>query len=608
MAIKNSNHFAEIEYCLQKYFDTSLASVMGNVQKDLNHKQAKELADYQMSFSGILRSMASSMNNMPDDSMQYVKFTGEWNSKTTEDYLAMCQKQIAGNKDFQNDLLNLSSEWRNAVVKEIGRERYDAMSKKLGTDLAYAYVDYRVQQMMIDKLVKDRMPKSSVEYILRKAGEGSLFGISTILSRSALDHHIAEQGEKAYNPSLLEKGTAKVSSIGIDAITTGGVGSWASIGRFVGFEVAFSGIDYLSSRNDKKTKTITVEDCISQGVFGSKANVFADFRKKGSQIKSWENPYVLSVNQSLNKKMGIATEKPFYEDFFKPAVKQPWELDLSAVTNQRKKEYANVPMVVAPGHEEEYLAAQREVKANQEAAKKKEESSNNTLEVEPTSAKQEYDLKQQKNQATSAPTTIPTSAPTTGNTDGWSGLLSNIGLDGIGDVTHNLGYVISMLPDVLLGLFTGKTETFGKKDTLLPIASILAGMFTKNPILKMTLMGLGGANLINKAGKEALTEHGDYGDNVTKSVYKTYADEALNPRIQNPTLQGSCLIANIDKVPCTIQLPQNVVAAYQAGTLPLNTLANAILVKNDQMTQMAQNNYRTVEGQREDRDRMVTLK
>ena len=604
MAIKNSKRFAEVEYCLQRYFDTSFAPVMRNVQSDLSNKQVKEYADYQMSFGGILRSMANSMNNMPDDSMQYVKLTGKWNSKTTEDYLEMCQKQIAGNKDFQNDLLKLSSEWRNAVVKEIGRERYDAMSEKLGMDMAYAYVDYRVQQMMIDKLVKDRMPKSSVEYIVRKAGEGSLFGISTILSRSALDHHIAERGEKAYNPSLLEKGTAKVSSIGIDALSTGGVGSWASLGRFVGFEVAFSGIDYLSSKNDKSAKTITVEDCISQGVFGSKANVFADFRKKGSQIKSWENSYVLSVNQTLNKKMGIATEKPFYEDLFKPATKQPWELDLSTVTNQRKKEYANVPMVVAPGHEEEYLAAQREVKANQEAAKKEKTQSNATVDVEPASAKEAYEQKQQESQAT----TTPITTPTTGNTDCWSGLLSNIGLDGIGDVTHNLGYVISMLPDVLLGLFTGKTETFGKKDTLLPIASILAGMFIKNPILKMTLIGLGGANLINKAGKEALTGHGDYGDNVTKSVYKTYADEALNPRIQNPTLQGSCLIANIDKVPCTIQLPQNVVAAYQAGTLPLNTLTNAILAKNDQMTQMAQNNYRTVEGQNEDRDRMVTLK
>jgi len=608
MAIKNSKRFTEVEYCLQRYFDTSFAPVMRNVQTDLNKKQTKELAEYQTSFAGIMRSVASSMNNMPDDSMQYVKLTGKWNSKTTEDYLEMCQKQIAGNKDFQNDLFKLSSEWRNAVVKEIGRERYDAMSEKLGVDMAYAYVDYRVQQMMIDKLVKDRMPKSSVEYILRKAGEGSLFGISTILSRSALDHHIAERGEKAYNPSLLEKGTAKVSSVGIDAITTGGVGSWTSLGRFVGFEVAFSGIDYLSSRNDKQAKTVTVEDCISQGVFGSKANVFEDFRKKGSQIKSWENPYVLSLNQTLNKKMGISTEKPFYEDLYKPATKQPWELDLSVATNQRKKEYANVPMVIAPGHEEEYLAAQREVKARQEAVKEKETQSNAAVDVEPISEKEAYEQKLQENQATTTQTSSPTTSPTTGNTDGWSGLLSNIGLDDIGDVTHNLGYVISMLPDVLLGLFTGKTETFGKKDTLLPIASILAGMFIKNPILKMTLIGLGGANLINKAGKEALTEHGDYDNKVTKTVYKTYADEALNPRIQNPTLQGSCLIANIDKVPCTIQLPQNVVSAYQTGALPLNTLANAILAKNDQMAQMAQNNYRTVEGQNEDRDRTVTLK
>ena len=80
------------------------------------------------------------------------------------------------------------------------------------------------------------------------------------------------------------------------------------------------------------------------------------------------------------------------------------------------------------------------------------------MDVEPASAKEAYEQKQQESQATTTPTTVPT----TDNTDGWSGLLNNIGLDGIGDVTHNLGYVISMLPDVLLGLFTGKTETFGK--------------------------------------------------------------------------------------------------------------------------------------------------
>ena len=57
------------------------------------------------------------------------------------------------------------------------------------------------------------------------------------------------------------------------------------------------------------------------------------------------------------------------------------------------------------------------------------------------------------------------------------------------------------------------------------------------------------------------------------------------------------LIATIDKVPCTIALPERVVDAYQQGALPLNTLANAILAKNDQMRQMAAQNYEANEQQ-----------
>lgn len=74
----------------------------------------------------------------------------------------------------------------------------------------------------------------------------------------------------------------------------------------------------------------------------------------------------------------------------------------------------------------------------------------------------------------------------------------------MGKVAGNLGYIIAMLPDMLLGLFTGKTKSLGLKDNLLPIASIVAGLFVRNPLLKMLLMGLGGTNLLNKASKEIL--------------------------------------------------------------------------------------------------------
>jgi len=143
----------------------------------------------------------------------------------------------------------------------------------------------------------------------------------------------------------------------------------------------------------------------------------------------------------------------------------------------------------------------------------------------------------------------------------------------LGDITGNLGYVMAMLPDILLGAFTGKTQSLRFGDNLLPIASIVAGLFVRNPLLKMLLVGLGGANLMNKAGHEALGRPMSSSARHTENQYRCYPDEPLNPRIVNPVLQGSTLIATIDRVPCTIQLTPVVAEAYRAGALPLNTLA-----------------------------------
>lgn len=83
-------------------------------------------------------------------------------------------------------------------------------------------------------------------------------------------------------------------------------------------------------------------------------------------------------------------------------------------------------------------------------------------------------------------------------------MLSSFGLNGLSDIGNNLGYVLAMLPDILIGTFTGKTKSLGLKDNLMPLASIVAGMFVRNPIMKMVLIGMGGLNLINKAGHEAI--------------------------------------------------------------------------------------------------------
>lgn len=590
---KQSQRFAEIEYCLQHYFDGQLAPVMGNIQQELSKKQINEYSDYTTSVSGILRSAASGMNGMPDDSMQYIKLTGEWNSKTAEDYVEMCRERINTSKDFQKDLGRMAEEWRDTVVVEIGRERYDTLSKELGGDLAFAYVDYRVEQMMVNKMVADQMPKSSVEYILRKGASESLLGLTQSLSKSSLEQDIEKKGEAAYHPNPVEKGAGKAVAFGADVVTTGGFSSWGAIANLFKAEVVFNGVEFLLDKK-RTEKAVTIEDCISKGVFGSQQNVFEDFRKRSNAIHSWENDYVLSFNNQLINKMAIPTEKPFWiEESGKPL----WQPALLAVPEKKQKaEYAEVPMVLAPGHEQEYLD---NLKRKQETSKK--ETQKSAVETSESPSEKEPSENLSKSDMGKTPT----------NENGWGNLFGSVGLNGLGDIGKNLGYVVSMLPDMLIGLFTGKTKSLNMKNSMVPIASILIGMFVKNPLLKAVLIGMGGLNLLNKVGHEAMEKQEGRTLQSTgmEPHFKTYPDEPLNPRIGNPALQGNCLIATIDKVPCSIQLPSSVVDAFEAGALPLNTLSNAVLAKNDQMRQVAQENYRTAENnQSEGRERTVVIK
>ena len=595
--IRHNERFAEVEYCLQSYFDTHFAPVMRGVKDYIGKKQAEEIGEYALSPMGLLGSLAARGTGMPDTTLQYLRLTGEWNSKTAEDYVEMCRERIAGNKEFTSDLTLLASEWRKAVVAEIGREQYDKLSAQLGGDLAYAYVDYRVEQIMVDRMVKEQMPKSSVEYVLRKGMEGSLFGFADLLMRSPLQQEIDARGEAAYNPSTGEKWAGRGVSFAADAVATGGVTSWMALAGTVGLEAASYGVDwYVEGKEKTAGKSPTVEDCISRGVFGAEGNVFADFRKKGREIVSYENEYVLSVNARLEKPMGILTEKPIWADWMEKDMPGIQSLLPDALEDKRNDDrYKDVPLVVAPGHEEEYLAEQQALQ----------EEENRQGNLKPTSTDGQEQT-QDDLQTQQSPRQTEQSDPQPTNENGWEGLLRTFGLDGLDGVGRNLGYVVSMLPDVLLGLFTGRTKSFGIKDSLLPVASILLGMFVRNPLLKMVLIGMGGLNLLNKAGQEALDRQEE---TPAKWLYKPYPDEPLNARLANPVLQGDNLFMDIDGVPCSVLLPHHAAEACREGALPLKTLANAVLAKHEQTNQIAQGNYRNSERALEEgRERTFGIK
>ena len=263
---------------------------------------------------------------------------------------------------------------------------------------------------------------------------------------------------------------------------------------------------------------------------------------------------------------------------------------------EKEKHYENVPLIVKPGCEEAYLEQQKEQEEKKKAKEQLEDVDN---------------IKEEKDVPDTQQTEVKTEIPDKSNANGWDGLMSTFGLSDLGSVGKNLGYVVAMLPDILVGLFTGKSKSLNLKDNILPIASILIGLFTRNPLLKMVMIGMGGLNLLNKAGHESL-ERMDMTASDTgnrKNVqYKSYSDEALNPRITDPVIKGNNLIMDIDKIPCSVQLPEKVVDAYHSGALPLNTLANAVLAKSDRMQVTLQDNYRTSDKQSEERERNIAIK
>lgn len=587
--IKHSKRFVEIEALVGSYFHSYLAPVMRETQSYLTGKQAEEMKEYSTSLGGILSMMASASQPLSDP-YQVLKVTGEWNSKTTEDYIGMCKERILSSKEIQHDLAYMAGQWRDTVVKEIGRERYDELSQELGGDLAYAYMDYRVEELMIDKLVKDRMPKSASDYIIRKAAESSLLGLSQALSRSPLTEEIERRGEAAYRPSKLEKGTAKILGASADTLMLGGAGSWASFARFVGADITISAI--AEHLEEDKPESLSVEQCISKGVFGSDSNVFDGFRREAVVLPSTDNTLADEANSQLHKKIPVLKF-----DFMDWQQTGKIEMPLWKAKDEKRdtERYKDIPLVVAPGQEEAYrqdLARQTHTATVQTAVESEQREKENET-VSESAALEDVATGRQ-----AEPGMFPEQdiSPEQSNENGWDGLVRSLGLNGLGEVTGNLGYILAMLPDILLGAFTGKSQSLGLERNLLPMASIVAGIFIKNPLLKMLLIGLGGANLLNKAGHEALEERrmrteGECTGYAGHVRYKSYPDEPLNPRIVNPVLQGGTLIATIDRVPCTVQLSQTIADAYRAGALPLNTLANAVLTQSDRLREMASQHY-----------------
>ena len=508
---------------------------------------------------------------------------------------------MARDKQLSHDIEVLAKAWRTAAVAQVGEVRYKQLSEKLGGDLAMAYVNHRLTMRMVDYEVEKTPIKGSVDYILDEACRSSLLSFVSAPT-TELQQYIDKKIVERYDPGLLEKGAGKALGSMTDLTLTlpvTGVSSFAGLSKFVAVDLGLGlAGDALMGKSGQQ---MDVSQMVSAALFSSDVDVLSEARKETRGVNPYSSEVVKATDSQLGKKIVHHSASLFDAKELKP------KLGLGVTKLPEIPDYAADLRRAGEMH-----FAIREHFDNQEVTKESEQKRDISQNVQPAA----QPLQQQYAPHLRCPVNRDFGVSQGANTaeqksnfsiSGWGGIFDSLGLNGFGDVGKNLGYVLAMLPDMLVGMFTGKSRNLKFGDNMMPIAAIFAGMFVKNPLLKMMLVGLGGANLLNKAGHEAL-ENRDGVKPQPIRQYRKYDDEPLDLRISQPVMKGNTLVATIDNIPSVITLNEDAVDAYYQGVLPLNTLANAVLRKYDEQQRSIQENYDRQMKVEERQEKMIGIK
>lgn len=576
--------------------------------------------------------------------------------KSLDDLIRRTTSKWLSNKNLQHDYTMFVSSFYQLLVAKNGGKESQALY-----DYAHNYCTSRFQKLMIEQLARDKVPKSTAEYIARKAFSESLLGLFDFgkLSEGEYGDAVNASAEKQYNPSKASKIAGTLGGAAIDVALVPGIGKGAS------------SISKTIIKGGKKTIGCGATDLTLKGGFSMAGKLWDKDGEKDAnrrffgdenasqEIEEGSNKYkkngtelISVINSNLKQKikvppLGISEKahkdanaffsknggnakkllSSIQDTFSKQAIsfhasrKVPaWMLRYGSKTNQGyAAKFHSIAMEMSKNGKEsmkvggktmtlkevaqrayDYAMAATIVEQSRTSTTKSpvrkqsspSKSAASTYSSSIDMPSSPYDQSRQASQSVQPPqTTIQGASNAAEQNAGWGNALEQLGLNGFSDVTKNLGYVLAMLPDMIIGMFTGKTPNLKLQDNLMPLAAIVGGMFVKNPLLKMLLMGFGGANILNKAGHAAIEEGLNKSNNKAVTIYKSYENESLNPRIQNPAMKGCSMIATIDGVPCVVNISEAAADAYAKGAIPINTLANAVLRKYDESHALVSQKY-----------------
>ena len=647
----NNRAFVELEYCLDQYFSQHYAPIVNKEYKDLKTKQLAEYGktlDKNPSVPGVFGGGASTALTAYTET----KTVGEWGTKNMDYLLEQCSTKFFSDRKVQADLINLKACCQAVFLKRLGVDGYNKLAEEFGAPPEDIYVAHRFQSLLMEHLARKDMPKNSLEYVMKKGFEDSLPGYILSLGRksSDKDNEVSKLSEKLYNPSKMEKVTAFGVSFVLDSATIGGYGSAKKAATGLAWDASIRAaqpaiIKKLGKLAGLAGEKMTVDEKFSMELTGNKS--FLDYaRRSAKNVNPDRSDNVTHLNSVLNKKM--FRPQFDYQEYKKTASA------LRVKFNEAGDGYVNIASGIASGlssmgisiNKNKDIPKWMEGKTDEEcfslatafAAKAMEMKSRGIHELVGKGkretleecAQKAYDYARvlqasqrrkteesavvspagQSSQQTQQQTVMHQASmqqyQQQGNQSvgGWGSLAGQSGQT-LSDFLGNGGKMLSMLPSLLSGMFTGKNGGLRFSDNLFSVGCILVGIFTKNKLMKMLFLALAGGNLLSKA----LGGGSGVGSSRSRPVrYREYGDEPLDPRISKPVLRGRTLVADIDGVPSVITINDEPVDAYEKGKLPLNTLANAVLRKYDEQRQAVEENYSRHVAENVSEDRSVALR
>ena len=541
-----------IERVLEDYFAAHVAPVMETQKETFLAAQRDEANAWANTTAGRAAIMAGVPSSMG------ARISGlSWSGADSLTYLNMCVDAVKADSAMASDIETLKASLREELRSTVGNDEYASRSAILGTDVASQFVDERITAMMVEKLTEMKVPKNSIEYVAEKAIKETTFGSFLVDCRSQLDKDIDLLAEKNYNPTPLERDVAQTLSAAMDASAVGGIGAF-SVATWFTLDIWYRGVKSSNTSPQKEYSKTALAASLAE---------YEQFKQEAAATDPRYNDRVQRLAGKLNnqvydlaepvKKMGPVTEQ---------------EMDVSIKTFAERAERVS-GKTLAEAREE---AASRQ--ATEEASRRAEQG-----------AYSQQQAGTEKSARSSA--------------DGWEGTIwDKIGLGGLSKNVplSNFGYIVAMLPNLMVSILTGKNDMAKDWQNLVPLASVFGGLFMKNPVLKMLMIGYGGFTLLNKsaeqvnAAKKGELYVGKGGrplgvsqQGTQQTVYRRYDDEPLNARITDvrigslPSMGGAKFTAKIDDVEYYCIVSKNVYDAYQTGALPLNTLANTVLAKKD---------------------------